>query len=149
MLDDQRGVIGRQLARHMLRLEHVYVEAIRAWERSKIDTTRRRQRRTRGGANGDATVAELVVENTHGDPRYLEEARKALADARKLCGLDAPQQFEVHATPNPYPYAHLSDDELRAKAVKTAWRILAQFEPIPSTTPLMPEDPSDDPVEQR
>ena len=49
--------------------------------------TRRRQRKTDGGPGGGAaTIAEIVVENQHGDPRYLEEARKSLADHRKNVG---------------------------------------------------------------
>jgi predicted transcriptional regulator len=95
--------VERQKARHTLRLEHLFSEAMHAWGESKADTTRRRQRKTQGGqAGAGATVAEVVVENQHGDPRYLEQARKALADHRKVWGLDAPQQVDIHATQNPY-----------------------------------------------
>ena len=69
-LREQMAVVGRQKVRHTLRLDHLYAEAMRAWKRSKADTTRRRQRRTQGGTKGDATIAELVVETEHGDPRY-------------------------------------------------------------------------------
>ena len=40
------------------------------------------------------TVAEIVSENRHGDPRYLDEARKALADLRTLWGVDAPDRHQ-------------------------------------------------------
>ena len=64
-----------------------------------------------GGAGTGQTIAEVVVESEHGDPRYLDAARKALADLRKLWGMDAPQRVDVHATA---PYATLSEAELLA-----------------------------------
>ena len=42
-------------------------------------------------------LAEVTVENRHGDPRYLEVARKALADVRKVWGLDAPREIDIQA----------------------------------------------------
>src|SRR5712692_8467413 len=102
LLHELAETVQRQKARQALRLEHLFAEAMRAWTESKADTTRRRQRQTQGGAGAGATIAELVVENQHGDPRYLDEARKALADQRKLWGLDAPQQVDLHASRDPY-----------------------------------------------
>ena len=119
VLDELTALVERQKARHTLRLEHVFAESMRAWEQSKADTTRRRQRQTqsgRGGAGG--TVAELVVENRHGDPRYLEEARKALADLRKLWGLDAPQKIDVRAPRSPYD--GMTEDDLRGELARQA-----------------------------
>ena len=103
ILRELTAAVERQKARHTLRLEHLYAEALRAWEQSKQDATRRRQRKTVGRAGGatGATVAELVVEEQHGDPRYLEEGRKALADLRKLWGLDAPHKVDIRATRKP------------------------------------------------
>jgi predicted transcriptional regulator len=110
-------MVERQKVRHTLRLEHLFAEAIRAWDKSKADTTRRRQRKTqsdRGGSGG--TVAEIVVENQHGDPRFLDEARKALADHRKLWGLDAPQKVDVRASRNPYD--GMTEEALRAELAR-------------------------------
>ena len=110
--------VQRQSARQALRLDHLYAEAIRGWNESKADTTRRRQRKTQGGKGDGATVAELVVENEHGDPRYLDVALKALADLRKLLGLDAPQKVDVRASRN--PYADMTEDDLRAELTRQA-----------------------------
>ena len=52
-----------------------------------------------------------MIENQHGDPRYLDEARKILADQRKLWGLDAPQKLDLRASRNPYD--GLTEDALR------------------------------------
>ena len=108
--------VGRQKARQALRLEYLYAEAMRAWTASQADSTRRRQRKTQGGDGPGATVAEIVVEHQHGDPRYLDEARKALADARKLLGLDAPQKVDLRASRDPYD--NMTDDALRAELAR-------------------------------
>jgi hypothetical protein len=108
--------LGRQRARQALRLEHLFAEAMRAWNESKADSTRRRQRQTQGGGSAGATVAEIVVENQHGDPRYLDEARKLLADSRKLLGLDAPQKVDLRASRDPYD--DMTDEALRAELAR-------------------------------
>ncbi len=76
-------------------LRHTVAEAMAAWERSKqVDktmTTRNAQGVEKGRTvtlpGGEVTVK---VQETDGDPRYLEVANKARADIRKLLGLDAP-----------------------------------------------------------
>ena len=96
--------VEQQKARQSLRLDYLYGESLRAWAASKADATRRVQRTTQAGAGGagGATVAQLVVETQHGDPRYLEVARKVLADQRRVWGLDAPQKLDVRATEGPF-----------------------------------------------
>jgi hypothetical protein len=118
--------IGRQKARQALRLDHVYAEAMRAWHASQADSTRRRQRQTQGGARSGATVAELVVENQHGDPRYLDVALKALADRRKLVGLDAPQKVDLRASRDPYD--DMTEEALRAELARQT-RLLSVADP--------------------
>jgi hypothetical protein len=116
LLRELAETVQRQKARQTLRLEHLFAEAMRAWTASKGDATRRRQRQTQGGDGAGATVAELVVENQHGDPRYLDEARKALADQRKLWGLDAPQKVDLHASRDPYD--DMPEEALRAELAR-------------------------------
>ena len=137
VLRELTTVIEQQKARYTLRLEHVYREAVRAWEQSKTDTTRRRQRKTQPGSGGtSATIAEIVVENQHGDPRYLEAARKAMADLRKLWGVDAPQKLEVRGIRNPYD--GLSEDALREELARQA-RLLGGSEPATTDSNGVPE----------
>ncbi len=81
------AVIGRYKAAEARKLDHVHREAIRAWEASKAQKTRRRQRKTEGASSrSGGTVAEVTVEDSHGDPRFLETARRALADRARLWG---------------------------------------------------------------
>lgn len=128
LLRELSETVERQKARQTIRLERLFSEAMGAWERSKADSTRRRQRKTQSGAGGTgATVAEIVTENQHGDPRYLDEARKALADHRKIWGLDAPQKVDVRAQ---NPYADMTEEALRAELA----RLLVTSDP---TTPLI------------
>ena len=108
------ATFDRHRARQTLRLEHQYGQAMRAWEESKQDSTVRRQRKGQHGVTGaDQSVAELVVENQHGDPRYLEQARKALGDIRKVWGIDAPQVLSVRATAQVSAFEAMSEDDLR------------------------------------
>ena len=115
LLRELAETVQRQKARHTLRLEHLFAEAMRAWNESKADSTRRRQRKTESG-HGGASVAEIVVENQHGDPRYLDEARKALADHRKLWGLDAPQKVDLRAPRDRYD--DMTEEALRAELAR-------------------------------
>ena len=115
---DLVDALDRHKARQSLRLEHHYTESMTAWEASKGDTTRKRQRKSQGGGRGaEATVAEVVVENQHGDPRYLEAARKALADLRRIWGLDAPKAIDVRA---PHPFASMTEEALREELARSA-----------------------------
>lgn len=149
VLTELRTIVERQKARHSLRLEHLYAESMRAWVDSKVDSTRRRQRKTQGGAgSAGTTVAEIVSENQHGDPRYLDEARKSLADHRKLWGLDAPQKVDVRASRNPYD--DMTEDALRDELAKQT-RLLAVGTSTAAESPThdehtdpTPKDPAND-----
>jgi hypothetical protein len=69
------------------KLDHLYRELLRAGEDSKAQRTRRRQRKTDVAAGtGGGAVAEVIVDDSHGDSRYLEAARRVLADLARLWG---------------------------------------------------------------
>ena len=130
VLTELRTLVERQKVRHTMRLEHLFAEAMRAWADSKADTTKRKQRRTQGQSGGDgATVAEITTESQHGDPRYLDEARKLLADHRKLWGLDAPAKVDVRTSRN--PYHDMNEDALRAE--------IARQNQLLGSTPVPPD----------
>ena len=140
MLREFTAVIELQKSRQAVRLEHVYHQGMRAWEVSKSDATRRVQRKTQPGAGGvGATVAELVVETQHGDPRYLDLARKALADLRTLWGLDAPQKLDVRATRSPFD--GVSEEGLRAELARQDHLLTATA--LTAPTPLTPAEETD------
>ncbi len=71
--------------RALLRLEHVYSEALEAWEKSKAGRSSETETTNPAGQ----VVRSTTRQHTSGDVRYLTEARQALADIRELCGLDA------------------------------------------------------------
>jgi len=130
LLRELAETVERQKVRQTVRLEHLFAEAVRAWDASKADATRRRQRKTQTSAGGaGASIAEIVVENSHGDPRYLTEARQALADTRKLWGLDAPQKVDLRGSRNPYDA--MTEADLRAELARQAQLL----PPDPITTP--------------
>ena len=109
LLADVANKVERQRARQTHRLEHIYGEAMRAWQDSKQEGVRRRQRKTEHGTGAGSTVAELVSENRHGDPRFLDEARKALTDLRRVWGVDAPERVSIDAVS---VFASMSDEAL-------------------------------------
>jgi hypothetical protein len=115
VLPEMLDHVERQKVRQTQRLEDLFAEARRAWDQSKGDATRRRQRKTDATARsgGAHTIAEVTVESQHGDPRYLDEMRRLLADLRKLWGLDAPQRLDVRAMRSPWD--SLSETELQER----------------------------------
>lgn len=142
MLRELTAAVAQQKARQMLRLEHVYRESMQAWEESKGDATRRVQRKTQPGAGGSgATVAELVVETQHGDPRYLDLGRKVLADVRTLWGLDAPQKLDVRATQN--RYEAFTEEELRAELDRQHRLLTGDDGQVPLPAPVRKKEETD------
>ncbi|MFM9966333.1 MAG: TrfB-related DNA-binding protein [Planctomycetaceae bacterium] len=82
----------------LLRLENLHSEAIAAWERSKGGT--KSETMTVGQADSD--VVSTTRSETFGNPRFLAEARSALAGIRELCGLNALQKVEIRSTHDVY-----------------------------------------------
>ena len=138
------ATVNQLKAQQMLALTRVVAEAWNEWTRSQADATRRRQRKADGG--GGATIAELVVETQHADPRYLEMVLKALADQRRLWGLDAPQKVDVRASRN--PYVDMAEDELRAAIAQQAHLLHAVNDeavaPPAATSTLVPAEEARD-----
>lgn len=99
LLADVAWRVDRQRARQTMRLEFIYREAIAGWRASQEEGLRKRRRKVEGpGTQTGTTIAELISENRNGDPRFLDEARRALADLRTLWGVDAPERLSVEAT---------------------------------------------------
>ena len=127
VLEELVGRVEQQKVRQTLCLDHLYRESLRAWEASKADATRRVQKKTQPGVGAPSvTVAQFVVETQHGDPRYLEVARKVLADQRRVWGLDAPQKLDVRATEG--PFEAMTDAALAAELARQR-QLLTAIEP--------------------
>ena len=80
-LDD----IVRMKVEHSEKLSDLYREARQAWDTSKATTVRT--------TNNDNGVSTTTI-TSHGDPRFLAEARAALSDIRAIWGADAPIKLE-------------------------------------------------------
>ena len=79
---------ARQLVKALNRETYLYREAVRGYERSQQEQTRRRQRQVTD-ANGVVLrgVIEAEAMARDGDPRFLEQAGRALERAAALNGL--------------------------------------------------------------
>jgi hypothetical protein len=129
-LAEMTSRVGGLKAKQTSALWHIFQEALSAWERSKqaAKTLTKQVEGAAAGAvpgsspTGVAGKGERVttqIREQDGDPRFLDQARAALADLRKIWGADAPQKV-APTTPDgekPYdPYRvavkDLSDAEL-------------------------------------
>lgn len=98
-LSENRDRVTRYKAEHLRKLTHLFREYMRGWEASQHQRTRRRQRKTDGMTMGPGgAVAEVIVEDSHGDPRYLEGARRVLADIAQVYGAAAAADVEAQDT---------------------------------------------------
>ncbi len=123
MKEQVEGVKARQTDALLL----IYDEAMMAWERSKtanksitkrIDT---RAAKEEGGATGSEQVT-THIEDQDGDPRFLDQARAALADIRKIWGIDAPQRHRHGGDEGAPPI------RVEAKAAEPDWTKLSKEE---------------------
>ena len=88
-------------ARQTAQLERLFDEALDAWRRSKepaetVTVTQGRAATTREGEV--VPLPDQVVRQAReqtGDPRFIEQARGALADIRAIWGLDAPKKQDI------------------------------------------------------
>lgn len=145
LLADAAYKVERQRARQTFRLDHIFGQAMQAWQNSKQELLRRRQRKTDGGSGDGTTVAELMSENRFGDPRYLDEARKALADSRKLWGMDAPERMSIEAST---PYASMTDEAVE-KELARHMRLVQASALVVDEPPALPATTGEDPDETK
>ncbi len=96
----ERAVLDDQLT-------YLFREAMAAWDRSKTESSRRRQQRIqRDGAEdgtSETTLAEAIVTTRDGDPRFLSQARAALAARCELLGLSPMGSRGAASDPDPSP----------------------------------------------
>jgi arginine repressor len=98
MVEEMKEQAMRVKVQQTAALRKVYQESMAAWEQSKKPQKSLTTRAGPPGANGEAgAVKESVslLRDSDGDPRFLEAARQALADIRKIWGADAPQKMEM------------------------------------------------------
>ena len=99
----------------ILRLEHVYREALTAWESSKAGRSSVTESTSAAGEVSRSTTRHAPV----GDVRFLAEARQTLADIRELCGIDATKTevLEIRESKTlRLEVANMTNEELEAGA---------------------------------
>lgn len=74
-------------------LRFIYEEAMQAWERSKQVEEIQTARSTQSGKETSLTKRGQV-----GNPAYLDTAMRALADIRKIWGVEAAKKLEIGGT---------------------------------------------------
>lgn len=104
MLANQDRVKATQTAT----LEYLVNEAMDAWERSQLDaetkkTTEEEVKLEGATIRGSQTKTERWSKGQSGDPRFLAEARQALASIREIWGVDAPKKSDVTSAGQPMP----------------------------------------------
>jgi predicted transcriptional regulator len=77
----------RQRIRLLARQEHLFRESIRGFERSSKERTRKRQRQVTAADGAVTHTMDAEVMPRDGDPRFLEQAGRALDRAAALQGL--------------------------------------------------------------
>ncbi len=80
-------------ANHTARLMHVYTEAMKEWERSKLPGMTVMKKKI-GHGQFPGTDLTNSKEYQTGNPSFLSEARAALKQIREIWGADAPLQIE-------------------------------------------------------
>jgi hypothetical protein len=76
-------------------LRKIYRDAMAAWEESKKPQKALITKHGPSGDNGEpgkVKESQTTLRDQDGDPRYLDQARQALADIRKIWGVDEPVQ---------------------------------------------------------
>lgn len=82
-------IAGIKATQHA-QLEHVIMEAMSAWERSKADV-----KTIKVTKDGDGGKIEKTLRTTPGNPQFLSEARGAMADVRKLWNIGMDDEGET------------------------------------------------------
>jgi len=139
VLKDLDGSVARQKVIQDVRLEHIYAESMEAWAKSKTPKKKsKRKKLTAGlsptqlaqlpdgvalpGRNGaPLTLREETTDEactSDGNFLFLQTALMALADKRKLWGIDAPKKVDL--VDQRRPLEKLTDEELLARARENA-----------------------------
>jgi hypothetical protein len=95
MLKDMSDKVKRMKVSQTAALQKVYRDAMAAWDESKKPQKSLTTKHGPSGENGEpgqVKESQSVLRDQDGDPRYLEQARQALADIRRIWGVDEPTQ---------------------------------------------------------
>ena len=154
-----RGILADRLAEHVLQhqtkalmqLDYMTRDLLQAWRDSKeqptTKTTSKKSKRQGShdpDRNGAFQSTETETAESHGDPRYLSEARQVIAEKMKIIGGYAPKKTEHHGDPLTLNQtANLNIEGLSIEDLRTVQQATRLIQNKPQT------QPSDDDAEGR
>jgi hypothetical protein len=97
MFKEMTGRVKVMKVRQTASLQKVFREALAAWEQSKRPQKSLTTQHGPAGANGEpgpVKGTQTTIRDQDGDPRYLQLACQALADIRKIWGVDEPARTQ-------------------------------------------------------
>jgi hypothetical protein len=98
MLREMSERVKAMKVRQTASLQKIHREAMAAWEQSKKPQKSLTTKLGPPGENGEpgkVRESHSTLRDQDGDPRYLDQAMQALADIRKIWGVDAPAQSKT------------------------------------------------------
>jgi hypothetical protein len=101
MLQEMSSKVKAKKIRHEAALWRIYHQATTAWEESKKpqkSLTTKHGPTEPNGQPGNVLESHSTLRDQDGDPRYLDQAMRALADIRKIWGVDEPAQTKNDIT---------------------------------------------------
>jgi hypothetical protein len=101
MLADMTARVKAMKVGQTASLRKIYHDAMTAWEESKKPQKSLTTKHGPSGPNGqpgNVLESHSTLKDQDGDPRYLEQAMRALADIRKIWGVDEPAQTKNDVT---------------------------------------------------
>lgn len=101
MLKEMTGRVKAMKVRQTAALQKIHRDAMAAWEESKKPQKSLTTKQGPAGENGEpgkVKESQSVLRDQDGDPRYLDQARQALADIRRIWGVDEPAQTKNDIT---------------------------------------------------
>lgn len=97
-----------KIAREERRINHLFAEALDAWEASKKAQETTITEKRDGGGDGAAIKASVRKESSSGEAAHLANAMRASESLRKLLGLDAPTRNQEEPLP-PVDWSQVPD----------------------------------------
>lgn len=152
------GQVEAKAGQLIAQYEYIRDEALDSWRRSKQDKKRVSQTTTQradGGGDGGIVSTTASSEDSHGDPKYLDAAMKALGELRRLLRVEDHIAVTVtHQAPDGGPvrvlhdvnYDELTGDRLTSYLAALGQAAITVSQPLIDVTPEAAESRPETPA---